>query len=241
MSRAMALGADALATGHYARTDGRTLAMATDRDKDQSYFLFPMTRGALEKTLFPLGGLAKPEVRAHAERLGLPVAHKPESQEVCFVPDDDHTRFVRERSSADASGEIVDEDGRVLGTHDAYYRFTVGQRRGLAVALGERAWVLRVEPATRRVVVTTDPSRLGAMGLAAAEATWHDRPMSDETVLVRVRHRGRLVPARVEVRDDGSFSAAFEEPVRAVSPGQAAVVYRGDTVLGGGWIAGSAA
>lgn len=246
MSRALALGADSLATGHYARvldsergtSPGRALAMATDRDKDQSYFLFPVTTATLEKTVFPLGGFTKTEVRAHATRLGLPVALKPESQEVCFVPDDDHAAFVRDHApDLDASGDIVDEQGTVLGRHDAYYRFTVGQRRGLAVALGIKAYVLRVEPATRRVVVTTDPTRLGAMGLAAAEATWHDRPLPDEIVGVRVRHRGRIEPARVEVRPDGSFSASFDEPVRAVSPGQAAVVYRGETVLGGGWIA----
>lgn len=237
MSRALALGADALATGHYARISGSSLAMAADREKDQSYFLFPVTVAALEKTLFPLGGFTKTEVRAHAARLGLPVAAKPESQEVCFIPDDDHARFVREHAGdLDGAGEIVDEAGTVLGHHDGYYRFTIGQRRGLAVALGIRAFVLRVEADTRRVVVTTDPARLGAMGLAAAEATWHEVPHPDEVVAVRVRHRGRLEPARIEVRADGSFVASFDEPVRAVSPGQAAVVYRDQTVLGGGWI-----
>lgn len=243
MSRALALGADALATGHYARVvgtaaaSGRSLAMAADREKDQSYFLFPMTTAALDKTVFPLGGFTKTEVRGHATRLGLPVALKPESQEVCFIPDDDHAAFVREHAGAvDGSGDIVDETGAVLGRHDGYYRFTVGQRRGLAVALGIKAYVLRIEADSRRVVVTTDPGRLGSMGLEAAEATWHERPAPDEVVGVRVRHRGRIEPARVEVRPDGSFAAAFEDPVRAVSPGQAAVVYRGETVLGGGWI-----
>ncbi|MEQ1505619.1 MAG: tRNA 2-thiouridine(34) synthase MnmA [Myxococcota bacterium] len=238
MSRAIALGADALATGHYARiVDGRRLAIARDPDKDQSYFLFPMTPAAVAKTVFPLGGATKIEVRAHAERLGLPVAAKPESQEVCFVPDDDHTRFVREAApDVAAAGEIVDEAGQVLGRHDAYYRYTVGQRRGIGVSLGQPAYVVRVEPDTRRVVVTTDPTRVGAVALRASGANWHDRPDPGETVQVRIRHRGALAPATVDAADDGTFVARFHDPVRAVAPGQAAVVYRGEVVLGGGYI-----
>jgi tRNA-uridine 2-sulfurtransferase len=238
MARALALGADALATGHYARiVDGR-LAAAADPDKDQSYFLFPMTRAALDKTLFPLGELTKSEVRGHAARLGLPVAHKAESQEVCFIPDDDHTAFVRQHlgPEVDAAGPIVDESGRELGRHDAFYRYTVGQRRGLNVALGTPAYVLRIEPESRAVVVTTEPERLGSLGLVATGSSWHAEPAEDETVAVRVRHRGRLHPARIAVGGDGTFAARFDAPVRAVTPGQAAVVYRGDTVLGGGWI-----
>lgn len=240
MARALALGADVLATGHYARIVEGQLAAAVDGDKDQSYFLFPITRAALDRTWFPLGGFTKAEVRAHAARLGLPVAAKAESQEVCFIPDDDHSRFVREHVPADAdvSGPIVDEHGQVLGRHDAYYRFTVGQRRGLNIALGAPAYVLRIEPATRTVVVTTDPARLGALGLTAAGASWHALPSNEETVGVRVRHRGRIHPALVQASADGTFSVRFEEPVRAVAPGQAAVVYRGETVLGGGWIEG---
>lgn len=242
LARALALGADALATGHYARIVAGQLTAAVDPDKDQSYFLFPMTRAALDKTWFPLGHLTKPEVRAHAARLDLPVAAKPESQEVCFLPDDDHTRFVSEHVPAeqDVSGPIVDEAGRVLGRHDAYYRYTVGQRRGLQVALGAPAYVLRIEPETRAVVVTTDPARLGSLALTATGATWHAPPSEDERVGVRVRHRGQIHPAQVTVGADGAFSVRFAEPVRAVSPGQAAVVYRGETVLGGGWIEGSA-
>lgn len=240
LARALALGADALATGHYARIVDGALTTAVDGDKDQSYFLFPMTRAALDKTWFPLGHLTKAEVRAHAARLGLPVAEKAESQEICFVPDDDHTRFVREQAAdVDASGPIVDEAGKVVGRHDAYYRFTVGQRRGLAVALGAPAYVSRIDPETRAVVVTTDPAKLGAMGLTATGACWHAAPVEEETVGVRVRHRGRVHPARVTVGEGGAFSVRFSEPVRAVTPGQAAVVYRGETVLGGGWIEGA--
>ncbi|MEQ1571689.1 MAG: tRNA 2-thiouridine(34) synthase MnmA [Myxococcota bacterium] len=239
LARALELGAEALATGHYARNVDGELRIAADSDKDQTYFLFPVTPAALARTVFPLGGLTKGEVRAHAERLGLPVASKPESQEVCFLPTDDHTAFVAEHATTDPSGEIVDEAGAVLGRHDAYFRFTVGQRRGLNVALGEPAYVLRVEPATRRVVVTTDPARLGAMGLRASRGVWHARPEPGESVGVRVRHRGRINPATVDIADDGSFTARFDEPVRAVAPGQAAVVYRGERVLGGGWIGGA--
>jgi tRNA-specific 2-thiouridylase len=235
LSRALALGADALATGHYARVEEGRLKMAADPDKDQTYFLFPVTRNALQKTVFPLGGLRKAEVRAHAARLGLLTADKPESQEVCFLPNDDHARFVRESApEVDGSGEIVTEDGRVVGQHDGYFRFTVGQRRGLNVALGTPAYVLRVEPKTRRVVVTTEPRRLGATGLVAGRANWYSDPGG--AVTVRVRHRGQLTGAQVQPGAEGSFEVHFEQPVRAVAPGQAAVIYRGDEVVGGGFI-----
>jgi len=238
LSRARALGADRLATGHYARLgeDGR-LRTAVDEDKDQSYFLFSMTAEARARTRFPLGSMTKPEVRAHAASLGLPVADKPESQEICFIPDGDHARFVAEQHpDVDAAGPILTEDGTEVGRHDAYYRFTIGQRRGLGVSLGEPAWVLRIDPESRAVVVTTDPDRLGAMGLVASGAVWHDAVSPVERVSVRIRHRGRRHPARVRKVDDKRFEVAFEEPVRAVAPGQAAVVYRGDRVVGGGWI-----
>jgi tRNA-specific 2-thiouridylase len=235
LSRALALGADRLATGHYARVLDGAVAVARDPAKDQSYFLFPLSPQALARTLFPLGELTKDEVRAHAVRLGLVTADKPESMEVCFLPDDDHARFVAQRSDLDGSGEIVDEAGRVLGRHDGYWRYTVGQRRGLGVALGDPCYVLRVEPATRRVVVTTDPARLGAMALTATGAVWVDLPSPDREVEVRVRHRGKRVPARITA-EGTAFRVAFAEPVRAVAPGQAAVVYDGERVLGGGWI-----
>lgn len=238
LSRALALGADALATGHYARIVGGQLAMARDPDKDQSYFLFPMTRGALEKTLFPLGEMTKPEVRAHAARFGLPVACKPDSQEVCFLPDDDHTRFVKGAAAGlDCSGDIVTEDGRVVGKHDGYFRFTIGQRRGLHLSLGAPTYVLRIEPKERRVVVTTDPSKLGAMGLVASRVSWliDLEALREQPLTVRVRHRGKLTRAEIAATESG-FVARFDEPVRAVAPGQAAVIYAGDRVVGGGYI-----
>jgi tRNA-specific 2-thiouridylase len=238
LKRSLALGASRLATGHYVQIgSGPCLRTAVDTDKDQSYFLFPVTQKALELSVFPLGGLTKPEVRAHAERMGLLTAQKPESQEICFIPDDDHARFVKQvRPDVVADGEIVDEDGLVLGRHDGYYRYTIGQRRGLGVALGYPAYVLRIEPETRRVVLAPD-ERLGAAGLLAANCNWFDRPAPDQVVLARIRHRGRLIPCRV---GPGSpTEVRFLEKARAVAPGQAAVFYDGDRVLGGGWITGS--
>lgn len=239
LARAMQLGASHLATGHYARVhegaDGPVLARAVDPEKDQSYFLFPMRKQALERTLFPLGGMHKAEVREHAARWGLVTAEKAESQEICFVPDGDHGGFIeRHRPGVDGSGDIVDETGRVLGRHDGYFRYTVGQRRGLGVALGEPAYVLRVEPESRRVVVSTGAHRLAHHGLIASRGNWFDRPPADRVVHARVRHRGRLVPCTVGEGDP--FEVRFLEPERAVAPGQAVVLYDGDRVLGGGWI-----
>ncbi|MEM6927095.1 MAG: tRNA 2-thiouridine(34) synthase MnmA, partial [Myxococcota bacterium] len=237
LSRAKALGAAKLATGHYAQLRDGVLAAAVDAGKDQSYFLFSMTAEARSRTWFPLGGMTKAQVREHAASLGLPVADKPESQEICFIPDGNHARFVGERHpEVDASGPIITEDGTVVGQHEAYYRYTVGQRRGLGVALGEPAWVLRIDPNARAVVVTTDPERLGAMGLVASGAVWHGHVDPGESVRVRIRHRGAKHPARVAKLGDKRFEVAFDDPVRAVAPGQAAVVYRGDEVVGGGWI-----
>ena len=234
LSRALALGAEKLATGHYAQVVEGELRTAVDSAKDQSYFLFPVTRKALERTLLPLGGMTKPEVRAHAARMGLPVAEKPESQEVCFVPDDDHTRFVKEvRPDQPVSGEIVDEAGAVLGQHDAYYRYTVGQRRGLGLSGPDPRYVVRIEPETRRVVVGGQAALL-ADGLVLREPNWFDRPAPGRTVSVRIRHRGALVPCTVG--DGETPEVRFDVPTRAVSPGQAAVFYDGPRVLGGGWI-----
>ncbi len=239
MARAVALGADALATGHYAQVeqgeDGPTLLAAVDPGKDQSYFLFPISTDALTKTLFPLGGMTKAEVRAHAKRLGMVTADKPESQDVCFVPDDDHARLVKEmHPDVDASGEIVNEAGDVLGYHDGYYRYTVGQRKGLGIALGKPAYVLSVDPTTARVVVSTDADRLLHQGLIAARCNWFDRPTPEDVVHVRIRHRGALIPCTISEGDVPTVQ--FHEAGRAVAPGQAAVFYRGATVLGGGFI-----
>lgn len=235
LARAMALGASHLATGHYARVGpGPSLMAAVDPAKDQSYFLYDIRPEALARTLFPLGGMTKPEVRAHAERLGLVTASKPDSQEICFIPDGDHARFIREhRPVADEAGEIVDAEGRVLGFHDGWFQYTVGQRRGLGVALGFPAYVLRVEPETRRVVVGDDGA-LWREGLVAHRCTWIQRPPPAARVSARVRHRGALVPCTIG--EGEAPEVRFEAPVRAIAPGQAVVFYDGDRVLGGGRI-----
>ena len=235
LQRAKALGASHLATGHYAKVtpDGR-LFRAVDHRKDQSYFLFPAKREAFQQTLFPLGGMTKPEVREHAERFGLVTSSKPESQEVCFIPDDDHTRFIKEQQpDLDGAGEIVDESGTVLGQHDGYFRYTIGQRRGLGVAVGYPLYVLRINPVTRQVVV--GPSeRLQEQGLVASGMNWFRTPESVEDIHVRIRHNGGLMPATVSGVDP--ITVHFKAPARAVAPGQGVVLYSGDEVVGGGWI-----
>ncbi len=240
LQRAQALGASHLATGHYARicADGGLL-MATDRDKDQSYFLFPARREALQATLFPLGAMSKAEVRAHARRLSLVTAEKSESQDVCFIPDDDHTRFVREhRPGVEGAGDIVDERGTVLGQHDGYWRFTVGQRRGLGISVGRPLYVLRVEASTRRVVVG-GPAQLRKQELVAQGVSWFRHPQPGEDVRARIRHRGALHPCTLRSLDPLTIS--IPSAARAIAPGQAVVLYVGDAVIGGGWIAEVAA
>lgn len=243
MKRARLLGADALATGHYARVTDGVLRTAADPAKDQSYFLFSVPPASLARTLFPLGGMDKPTVRAHAARLGLVTAEKAESMEVCFLPDDDHARLVAERSpGVEAGGEIVDEAGRVLGRHEGWWRYTVGQRRGLGVAAPEPLYVLRTEPDTRRVVVGPG-ERLQHHGLVARGCNWFRRPAPGEQTWARIRHRGALVPARVEAVEADTVRLSFAAPARAVTPGQAVVLYgedapEGREVWGGGWIGG---
>jgi tRNA-specific 2-thiouridylase len=235
LQRALALGASHLATGHYAQIgEGPTLKQAADTHKDQTYFLFPVTQQALGKTLFPLGGMTKEDVRAHAERLGLATANKPESQEICFVEDGKHAGFVqRARPEVDGSGEIVDSSGRVLGHHDAYWRFTIGQRRGLGVAMGHPVYVTDIDPETGRVEVAGGDD-LWHTGLVASRWVWNDRPAPDEVIWARIRHKGTMTQATVGPGE--APEVRFAEPVWAVAPGQAVVVYRGDVVLGGGWI-----
>lgn len=232
------LGADALATGHYVRRvldrDGAELHRAADPARDQSYFLFATTQAQLDYLRFPLGDLPKPRVRELAAELGLGVAGKPDSQDICFVPDGDYASLVRKlRPEADIGGEIVDEAGRVLGLHRGLIHFTVGQRRGLEIGgTPEPLYVIRLEPATRRVVV--GPRSALAVGAAHLSGiNWiggdHVGPLT-----AKVRSLARPVPAR-RVGD----SILFDAPEYGVAPGQAAVLYAGDRVLGGGWIEGT--
>jgi len=243
LDRARALGFDLVATGHYARrersTDGRwRLLRGIDRAKDQSYMLHTLGQEELERSLFPIGEQTKDETRAHARRLGLPIADKPDSQELCFVPRADGGAFLEERAPhLVREGETVDPEGRVLGTHAGAHRFTIGQRRGLGVSTGERSYVVDVDPAANRVVV--GPGELLARrGLVAEGVTWVARAPSGPTEAeVQIRSQGDPSPAVVEPLRGDKARVSFRTPQRSIAPGQSAVFYAGDEVLGGGVIA----
>jgi tRNA-uridine 2-sulfurtransferase len=239
LRRARALGADALATGHYARLDGTRLLRARDPRKDQSYFLFNMPREARAHVRFPLGALTKDEVRAHARRLALPVADKAESQEICFVPDGDYAAFVAARAPA-AAGDVVDEAGRVLGRHDGVHRFTVGQRRGIGVAAGEPRYVIGIDALTRRVTVGARDA-LAQSVIEVDDVTWTEPPAAPVRARVQIRYRHEAQPALVEPLGGGRARVTFDAPERGPAPGQAAVFYDGDAVVGGGFIVGGGA
>ena len=244
VERAAALDAAFVATGHYARvafdedTRRYRLLRGFDQDKDQSYFLFALTQDQLAHAVFPVGHLTKPEVRAHAARLGLAVAGKPDSHEICFIPDGDAAGFVgRQLSSPAQAGAIVDSSGRELGRHTGLHRFTVGQRRGLGLATGVPMYVLKLEPTTAEVVVGPR-EELGRRELVADEVNWiaATPPSQPLSVTARIRHRHRDAPATVTALDTNRAAVCFDEPQLAVAPGQAVVFYRQDEVIGGGWI-----
>jgi tRNA-specific 2-thiouridylase len=235
LSLARDLGADCLATGHYVRRvvgpNGAELHRAADPARDQSYFLFATTRDQLDYLRFPLGDMPKPAVREIARDLKLVVADKPDSQDICFVPDGDYARVVKKvRPEAAVAGEIVDRDGRVLGSHEGLIHFTVGQRRGLEIGgQPEPLYVLRLEPERARVVV--GPKQALAVRAARLEGiNWLGEEQRDG-LSVKVRSLARPVAARL----DGDI-VRFESPEYGVAPGQAAVIYDGERVLGGGWI-----
>jgi tRNA-specific 2-thiouridylase len=243
LERAMGLGADYLATGHYARvvrTEGRSeLYRAADTKKDQSYFLFGAASEALDKVLFPLGGMVKDEVREHGRRLGIPVSDKPESQDICFVPDGDYAGFVA-RHSTPKTGVIVDRDGEEVGHHDGIHQFTVGQRRGLGLPGGTpKKFVIGISAGDGRIIVGNDDD-LMAEGLVADRCNWIvDPPKAGAQVLARCRHRSVPVPAVLTEDGGDGIVLRFETPFRAIAPGQAVVLYdanQADRVLGGGWI-----
>jgi len=241
--RARALGADCLATGHYARARDGVLLRALDRSKDQSYFLFAMGQEHLGRVCFPLGETTKEQTRIKARALGLPNWDAPDSQELCFVPGADHGKVVEMlapdlgvHGDALAPGPIVDGAGHKLGEHAGIHRVTVGQRRGLKVPGSARRYVLRVRPADRVVVVGSaedlqswriEVGELQRLGLPRGRGILHAQ--------VQIRHRSPSRPALIE-HDDARATVTFEEPVSAAAPGQAAVFYAGDRVLGGGWI-----
>ena len=244
LERAAALGADRVATGHYARRatgapgEGHTLRRGLDPGKDQSYFLFTLTQDQLARALFPVGHLSKDDVRALARRRGLPVADKPDSQELCFVPDGDTAGLVETREPGVAKpGPIRDRAGRELGRHDGVHRYTVGQRKGLKLSTSVPLYVLDIDAAANAVTVGPRDA-LDRTRLTASSVNWiaGSPPDGDGRVTARIRHRHPDAPARVEPLPDQRAAVVFDEPQRAVAPGQAVVFYDGDTVLGGGWI-----
>jgi tRNA-specific 2-thiouridylase len=250
LRKAGELGAGALATGHYARIvwgpclnaarEKRYLLLrGKDRNKDQSYFLFTLTQEQMGRVLFPLGDKSKNEIRAVASRLGLGVAKKKESQEVCFLPDNDYRRFLEERKGREISrpGEIVNRQGRVLGYHPGIYSYTIGQRRGLGIAAPQPYYVLSLDCQRNRVIAGHKDDLL-AGGLIATDINWISTSMleGDTEALVQIRYRHAGVPAVLFPLGEKKVKVQFEVPQKSVTPGQAAVFYRGDEVLGGGWI-----
>jgi tRNA-uridine 2-sulfurtransferase len=246
LETAKSLGAATkIATGHYVRLENAPggvtlLKRGLDQGKDQSYFLFSLDDRQRAAALFPVGQFTKNEVREKARSLGLQNADREESQDACFAAKGEaYAEVLRQHFQDQArSGEVVDGNGKVLGSHQGFHQFTVGQRRGLGIALGQKAWVKSIDPQTARVILTLDKSELLSKGLIATGVRWHyPFSISDSIACsVQVRYRHVAVPAELEHLGAESVRVTFNQPVRAVTPGQAAVFYDGDRLLGGGWI-----
>jgi tRNA-specific 2-thiouridylase len=235
-------GAQYVATGHYARVaqapdGGWRVARGVDRAKDQSYVLFGLRPELLPHVLFPVGGYSKSEIRAIARESGLPVHDKPDSQEICFVPGDDYVSVVRgRRPGRETKGQMVDESGNVLGEHAGIEAFTIGQRRGLGVALGSPRYVVQIEPSSRTVTIGRKED-LEKPGLLAGRFNWQGpEPEGAIPCLAQIRTRHQAVPARVEALAGGRARVVFETRQPSVTPGQVVTLYQNDLVLGGGWI-----
>jgi tRNA-specific 2-thiouridylase len=249
LERARGFDADVVATGHYARVETdpasgrRVLRRGLDPGKDQSYFLFSLTQAQLAAASFPVGGLAKEAVRDLARALGLAVADKPDSQEICFVPDGDYAAFIERQSPSDSAGglkrdgAIVNQAGDLLGRHGGVHKFTVGQRKGLGIALAEPMYVLELRASDQTVVVGARPA-LERSSLTASQVNWiaGEPPAGALRVTAQIRHRHRPADATVLAMDATRAAVDFDMPQTAITPGQAVVFYNGDAVLGGGWI-----
>lgn len=241
------IGAEYVATGHYAQLvdtdDGeRALLRGIDDTKDQTYALFGINRSKLNRILLPVGEYRKDEIRRRAKQLGLSVADKPDSQEICFIPDQDHARFIRDHFQTsgipmpETAGPIVTVDGTIVGEHDGFERFTIGQRKGLGVAMGDPYFVVRIEPETSTVVIGPHES-LAREELTAREVNWLiDPPEMPITAEVKIRYRSRAVRATVVPLDERRIHIQFTKPCYGISPGQAAVFYSANRLLGGAWI-----
>jgi tRNA-specific 2-thiouridylase len=247
---ALSLGCEKVATGHYARvaydaeSERYRLYRGRNHQKDQSYFLWELTQDQLSRALFPLGEMSKPEVREVAREQNLAVAEKAESQEICFVPDGDYAGFIDRYLAAEnrteqipTAGELVDSRGRVVGRHDGIHRFTVGQRRGIGISAARPLYVISIDAPGNKVVVGS-AAELLREEFTAAGVNWIALEAPDVPVRaeVRVRYRHEAAAATVVPLADGRARVTFDEPQRAITPGQATVFYRGDEVLGGGWI-----
>ncbi len=240
------VGAELIATGHYARLEstsvGKALFRGVDPQKDQSYVLFGVERQELERVLLPVGDYTKPQIREIAREIGLRVAEKKDSQEICFVPRGDYAEFVRDRWAAqgrdelDTSGELVTVEGEVLGRHYGIEHYTIGQRKGLGIAMGEPRYVVRVEPESKRVVIGTR-EQLACGSFTASSTNWLiDEPTTPFECEVKIRYLSKPSPATVTPLADHRMHVELHEARDGVAPGQAAVCYAGDRVLGGGWI-----
>jgi len=237
------VGADFIASGHYARLepvegeDAPALQRGVDPGKDQSYVLFGLNRDLLSRVLFPVGTYDKAQIRDIAKQAGLRVAGKPDSQEICFIPDQDYAGFIRRyRGEQETAGEIVDTAGAVVGTHSGFQQFTIGQRRGLGIAFGEPRYVVEVRPESKQVVVGTRED-LARHELVAHKLNWLIPSVpSNLDCHAKIRYLHTPAACEVQVRDDGQARVTFTDPQYGVAPGQAVVFYHGDRVLGGGWI-----
>jgi tRNA-specific 2-thiouridylase len=247
---AVSLGCEKVATGHYARvefdpsTNRYKLLRGLNQQKDQSYFLWELTQSQLSRAMFPLGDISKPEARDAARRHGLAVAEKKESQEICFVPDGDYAGFIDrylesegETNRLPGAGEIVDTTGRVIGQHSGIQRYTIGQRRGIGIADERPLYVISLDVEKNQVVVGADQALLKSEFVAAG-VNWvaFDNPVEPVRAEVRVRYRHTAAPATITPLENNRARVVFDEPQRAITPGQATVFYSGDEVLGGGWI-----
>jgi tRNA-specific 2-thiouridylase len=241
LKKANEMGADFLATGHYARialdvSGSKRLLTGLDPLKDQSYFLFTLNQEQLQQVLFPVGMLDKSVVRKLAGDFNLPVAQKHESQEICFIPDNDYVKFLETNGVAQKPGEIVTVDGTVIGCHAGLHRYTVGQRKGLGIAWKQPLHVRTIDTEKNQVVVG-EREVLATSSLTASRATWSITPSATEfPAACRIRYRHTPAPCRVVLHGDNCFTVYFDTPQTSVTPGQAAVLYDGEAVLGGGWI-----
>ncbi|MFH2011486.1 MAG: tRNA 2-thiouridine(34) synthase MnmA [Pseudomonadota bacterium] len=245
LKKALGLKADFLATGHYARIrwddskERHLLLKGVDVEKDQSYFLFTLKQEEIKRLIFPVGGFTKKEVRKIAENIGLKVAYKKESQEICFIPDNNYRSFIAERIKENVStkGNVINKDGEVLGRHEGIHLFTIGQRKGLGIPSSHPYYVLGFDLKSNSVIVGRDEDLL-CKGLIAEDLNWISFPYLDSeiTVSCKIRYRYKDTEATVTSQDNGNVTVRFNIPQKAVTPGQAVVFYDGDVVVGGGWI-----